>query len=210
VVTPPGPASVNGRLVKDGTPVEAGVTVKLEDRAYAIVATTTTDAQGTYAFDEVTISGTGLNVLFAQEWNEQYDVGDVVSWAWLGPITIPRGDRVQVADLEISLLGFEQVTPPSGASFSEGEVSAQNPLSFEWTPYPGAGTYWVDLTQGDDLNRVWQSAMVDTTSVAFDGALNSGIQMPADTYWWGVGACKDVQDYRLTIYGYLPTFVVKP
>jgi hypothetical protein len=210
VVTPRGPASVEGRLVRDGAPVEAGVTVKLEDQAYAIIATTTTDAQGAYAFDGVTTSGTGLNVLFAQEWNEQYDVGEVASWAWLGPFTIPRGMAVELPDFEISLLGFEQVNPPSGASLSAADISAQAPLVFEWNPYPQATAYWVDLTKGDDLNRVWQSALLDTTRVEFDGTLDAGSHVTADTYWWGIGARADAGDYQLAVYGYLPTLILTP
>jgi hypothetical protein len=201
---------VTGRLVKDGAPVEAGVTVKLEDQAYAIVATATTDAQGAYTFDNLTALGPGLNVLFAQEWNERYNVDEVVSWAWLGPFTISRGATVRVPDLEISLLGFEPVSPPSGAFFSASEISAQNPLTLEWVPYPAASAYWVDLTKGDDLNRVWQSTLVDTTHVPFDGTLEDGSHVTADTYWWGVGARKDVGDYQLTVYGYLPTLAITP
>ena len=103
VATPLGPASVTGRLVRDGVPMEAGVTVKLEDRTYAIVTTATTDAHGIYTFANPASLGTEFNVLFAQEWNGQYNVGDVASWAWLGPLTISRGTSVILPDLEISL-----------------------------------------------------------------------------------------------------------
>jgi hypothetical protein len=201
---------VTGRLVKDGAPVEAGVAVRLEDPTYAIIATATTDAQGVYAFKNLTAFSTRLNVLFTQESNEQYDVGEVASWAWLGPLMISGGTTVGLPDFEIGLLGFEQVSPPSGASFSASEISAQNPLIFEWAPYPEASAYWMDLTQGEDLTRVWQSALVETTSVAFDGTLDGGSHVTADSYWWGVGARKDVGDYQLTVYGYLPTLVITP
>ena len=199
-----------GRLVRDGTPVPAGATVKLEDQTFAIVAVATTDAQSVYSFDNLTVSGTGINVLFAQEWNEQYDVGDVVSWAWLGPLTISRGATLELPDFDISLQGFEQVNPQSGASFSASTISVQSPLSFEWSPYPQASAYWVDLAKGDDMNRVWQSPLVDTTNVSFDGTLDDGSHATADTYWWGIGARKAVGDYHLTVYGYLPTIVITP
>jgi hypothetical protein len=201
---------VTGRVVKEGTPVPAGITVKLEDHTYAIVATATTDAQGAYTFEDAAIAATGFNVLFAQEWNEQYDVGQVASWAWLGPVTISGGATVELPDFEISLLGFEQVNPDSGASISAGQISAQNPLIFEWAPYPGASAYWVDLTQGNDLDRVWQSALVEPTSMAFDGMLDNGSHITADIYWWGVGARKDMGDYQMTVYGYLPTLFITP
>ena len=210
VVTPRGPARVAGRLVTDGMPVPAGVTVKLEDQTYAIVAMTTTDAQGIYTFDNLTISGAVVNVLFAQEWNEQYSVGEVASWAWLGPLTVSRGTIVQLPDLEIGLRGFEQVNPHAGTFFAVSQISAQTPLVFEWTPYPGASAYWVDLAKGDDLNVVWQSALVHSTTVAFDGRLSNRSSITADTYWWGVGARAGVGAYQLTVYGYLPSFVIRP
>jgi len=203
-------ARVTGRIVKDGIPVSAGVTVRLEDQGYTVVAVSTTDAQGVYTFDNLAISGAGFNVLFAQEWNGQYDVSEVISWAWLGPITISSGAAVEMPDLEIGLLGFDQVSPPAGASFSAGEISAQSPLIFEWAPYPAASSYWVDLAEGDDQAIVWQSALVNTTSVAFDGTLDNGSHIAASTYWWGVGARKDVGDYQLTIYGYLPALIITP
>jgi len=175
-----------------------------------VVATTATDAQGFYAFDDLTVSGAGFNVLFTQEQNEQYEVGEVASWAWLGPITLSDGETVELSDFEIGLQGLEQTNPPSGASFSVGEISPQDPLTFEWEPYAGASTYWVDLMKGDDLTTVWQSALVDVTSVAFDGTLDDGSPITADTYWWGVGVRKDVGSYQLTIYGYLPALVITP
>ena len=201
---------MTGRIVKDGATVQEGVIVKLEDRKYAIVATTTTDTQGVYTFDNLTAFSAGLNVLFAQEWNEQYDVGEVASWVWLGPLTVSEGATVELPDFEIGLLGFEQVNPPTGASFSASEISAQTPLTFEWAPYPGASAYWVDLTKGDGLTQVWQSALVDTTSVAFDGTLDGGSHVTAGTYWWGIGARGDVGSYHLAVYGYLPAFAITP
>ena len=81
---------------------------------------------------------------------------------------------------------------------------------FEWAPYPAASAYWVDLNRGDDLTHVWQSTLVNDTSVVFDGVLADASHCNADTYWWGVGARTDVVDYKLTIYGYLPTLVITP
>ena len=189
--------------------MQTGVTVKLEDQTYAIVTTATTDAQGAYTLNNLTAFDTALNVLFAQEWNE-YGIGEVVSWAWLGTLTVSEGTTVELPDFEIGLLGFEQVNPPTDASFSANEISAQNPLIFEWAPYPAGSAYWVDLTKGNDLNIVWQSALVDTTSVAFDGTLTNGSRITAGTYWWGVGARKEVGDYQVTVYGYLPALVITP
>ena len=207
---PSEPATLSGRLVKDGIPVSAGVTVKLEDQNYAIFATTNTDGNGYFTFDNLTTLGQSLNVLFAQEWNEQYDIGEVVSWAWLGPVTLSSGSTLELPDIDIDLPGLNQISPAPGTSLPASQISAQNPVIFEWTPQPAASSYWVDLTKGDELTRVWQSALVETTSVAFDGSLDDGSQITADTYWWGIGARRDIGDYRLTIYGYLSTLVITP
>jgi len=204
------PATLSGRLVKDGIPVSADVTVKLEDQNYAIFATTSTDENGFYTFDNLTTLGQSLNVLFAQEWNEQYDIGEVVSWAWLGPVTLSSGSTVELPDIDIALLGLNQISPTPGTSLPGSQISAQNPVIFEWTPQPAASSYWVDLTKGDELTHIWQSVLVETTSVAFDGSLDDGSQITPDTYWWGIGARRDIGNYRLTIYGYLPTLVITP
>ena len=98
----------------------------------------------------MTPSSLGFNVLFAQEWNEQYEEDEVVSWAWLGFFTVESGAAVELPDLEISLFDFEQTAPPSGASFSAAQISPASPLIFEWSPYPGASAYWVDLSQGEE------------------------------------------------------------
>jgi hypothetical protein len=188
----------------------SGVAVSLENQAYAVVATTATDARGFYTFDNLSISGTGFNVLFTQEQNEQYDVGEVVSWAWLGPITLSDGQAVELPDFEIGLRGLEQVTPASGASFSTADISKRAPLTFAWEPYAGASTYWVDLMEGDELITVWQSPLVSATSVAFDGTLDDGAHIAAGAYWWGVGARKSLGSYHLTVYGYLPALVITP
>ncbi len=186
----------------------AGVNVRLEDQNYVTIATVATDAQGMYTFDDLTVFDTELDVLFAQEWNEQYDVSEVVSWAWLGSLTISKGKTVEMPDFEIGLQGFEQINPPTDASYSAGDISAQTPLTFEWMPYPAASAYWVDLAQGDDSTIVWQSSLVDATSVIFDGVLNDGSHIMADNYWWGIGARKDVGNYELTVYGYLHGLVI--
>ena len=47
--------------------------------------------------DGLTISSAEFNVLFSKDWNEQYDVAEVVSWAWLGPLTVSE-DTTELPD----------------------------------------------------------------------------------------------------------------
>ena len=157
-------------------------------------------------------SGTGYNVLFAQEWNEAYEVDEAITWGWIGPVPVRGGATATVPDLEISLLGFEPVSPRPGISFVASNVSPEEPIEFEWEAYPGATCYWVDLLYGEDQERVWQSPLVEDTdtTVPFDGTLDDGEQIEPGAYWWGVGAQRAVGAYTLTVYGYLAPLRIEP
>lgn len=205
-----GSGSITGRILWDGVPVEEGVTVRLEDQSYNVIGEARVDEDGSYRFENLTPSGTGYNVLFAQEWNEEYEVDEVITWGWIGPVPV-RGDAaVTLPDLEISLLGFEPVSPRPEASFAASDLSSDDPIEFEWEAYPGALRYWVDLLYGEDQERVWQSPLVEDTAVPFDGTLDDGEQIEPGAYWWGVGAQRAVGAYTLTVYGYLPPITIEP
>ena len=203
----PVPGSIAGRVLLNGVP-EGGVTIKLEDQAINTVAQTVSGADGTYTFANLTATDEGYNLVFAQEWNTQYALDQVISWGWLGSIPVADGNVVQMPDFDISLLGFEPTTPAANASFSA--ISSSNPIQFTWVPYPQANRYWVDLAHGQDQNIVWQSSIAQSTSISFDGILANGSQIQPGEYWWGVGARRDLGAYKLTVYGYLPVFLVVP
>ena len=204
------PSRFTGRILLDGAPVAEGVALKLEDQSYNVIAGTTVEADGVYAFTDLPASSEGYNVLFAQEWNEQYDIDQVISWGWMGPIAVESGAVVELPDFEISLLGFRQVNPEPNATFSAAALSPQNTIVFEWTAYPQAVTYWVDLSPGEELEAVWQSALIQGTSAAFDGTLNDGTHIQPGEYWWGVGARQELGSYTITIYGYQQRLSVEP
>lgn len=208
--TPVAPGRITGRLLLDGKPAGTGTRLKLEDQAYQIVAETTVSADGVYTFADLPPSNSGYNVLFAQEWNEQYDITKVVSWGWIGPVAVASGAVVQLPDFDLSLQGFAQVNPPPHAAVSAATISAGNPLQFEWTGYPLAETYWVDLAQGDRQDIVWQSALVQATSLAFDGRVTGGKSIQPGDYWWGVGARRRLGSYTASVYGYLPELKIVP
>jgi hypothetical protein len=193
--------------------VGAGIVVELEGRD---TARTTTDADGRYAFDSASLEGT-FNVVFAYEWNAQrYTAGEVVSWAWLEGGAPSDDAGVELPDLEISLEidseRFEQVAPAAGASFSAGQISSQAPLTFEWAPYPRAGHYWVDLGREGEATPVWQSPLTAFTSVSFNGTLNDETAITAGTYWWSVGAQKQIGAYKAFafVYGWPRALIIEP
>jgi hypothetical protein len=186
-----------------------GVTLKLEDRSYNVVAETTVGANGVYAFDNLEPSGEGYNVSFSQGWNSQYGMDQVVSWGWLGPVAVENGAVVELPDFDVSLLGFGQASPEADATFSAAAVSSENPITFEWAAYPQAVKYWVDLVHGEGQELAWQS-LVQATSLAFDGTVGSGGHIQPGEYWWGVGARQESGPYPLTVYGYLPGLIIEP
>jgi hypothetical protein len=166
-------------------------------------------ADGVYAFTDLQASGEGYNVTFAQEWNSHYGTDQVISWGWFGPVAVEDGMVVELPDFDVSLLGFGQVSPEADATFSAAAISPGNPITFEWTAYPQAAKYWVDLVRGEEQELVWQS-VVQATSLAFDGTLDGGGHIQPGDYWWGVGARRESGSYPLTVYGYLPGLIIEP
>jgi hypothetical protein len=207
--TPLPPGRIVGRVLLDGTPVSEGVTLKLENRSYNVIAKTKVEADGVYAFTDLEASGEGYNVSFAQQWNSQYGTDQVVSWGWLGPVPVEDGAVIELPDFDISLLGFKQVNPEPDATFSAAAISPENPITFEWTAYPQAVKYWLDVVRGEEQELVWQS-LIRATSFAFDGTVGNGAHIQPGEYWWGVGARRESGPYPLTVYGYLPGLIVQP
>jgi hypothetical protein len=202
-------AQVSGRVVRDGASVGAGTVVELEGRD---TARTTTDANGKYAFDSASLEET-FNVVFAQAWNEQYEVGEVASWAWLEGEAPSDDTGIALPDLEISLEidaeRFEQVAPAVDASFSAGQISPRTPLTFEWTSYSGASFYWVDLGREGEAGPVWKSLLTSLTSTSFNGILNDETSITAGTYWWSVGAQKQIGAFKLFVYSWPRALIIE-
>lgn len=203
-----GPGAIAGRVLLNGAPA-GGVKIKLEDQSQKTIAETASGSDGRYNFSNLAASGSGYNVVFAQEWNTHFNLEQVVSWAWLGPVAVQNGASAQMPDVDVSLLGFEPGKPAANATFSAASISPSNPIKFEWSAYPQATKYWVDLAHGQNQNVIWQ-AVAQGTSLNFNGKLSNGAQIQPGDYWWGVGARRDLGGYKLTVYGYLPVFVVLP
>ena len=181
------------------------MTLTLEDQTYRVVQQIETSG-GDYRFENLPASAEGYNVVFTQASNAQFGVDEVVSWVWIGPLPVQDGAVVDVPDLEIGLLGLIQTNPPADAFLDP--ITPQTPLEFVWAPYPDASRYWVELHAGRALDRVWQSDPIGSTSVTFDGTLDSGEMLAPGTYWWRVGA--QVDGTAMTLSGPLEGFTVRP
>jgi hypothetical protein len=182
----------------------------LEDQSYNEVVQTTVGANGHYRFAHVPATSRGYNVLFVQESNESiYDIDQAISYGWMGPVAVTDGATVELPDFEISLLSFGQRSPEPNATVSAASITAESPLTFEWTSYSPAATYWVDLVQGEEQDLVWQSSLVQTTSLSFDGTLANGAHIQPGQYGWAVGARRVLEAYTLTVYGYVAGLTIE-
>jgi hypothetical protein len=203
-------ARITGRLVVDGVPAAEGVRLTLEDPYYNVVGEVTVQANGLFAFVNLPASSGGYNVLFSQERNPVYATDEVVSWGWVGPVALAPGGWAALPDFDVALRGLNPTRPGYGATVSASALSAEEPLTFEWSAYPGASAYWVDLVRGEEQVTVWQSDLTAGTSVAFDGVLDGGASIEPGEYWWGVGARQELGAYETTVFGYLSKLTITP
>jgi hypothetical protein len=210
--TPPGAATsgqITGRILIDGSPVGAGLLLRLQDQAYATVAETSTKAGGEYAFNNVADSAQGYSVTFAQDWNAaQYQADSIATWAWIGPVKIQNRAGIRLPDMDISLAGMRPATPEYDASFVLSSVTSGQPVDFTWSVYPSADVYWLDVHAGTDLQPAWQSPLLYGTDGSWNGQLTAGGTAQAGEYWWGIGARRALGSYTLTIYSYLTKFTL--
>lgn len=200
---------ISGRVVFNGAPA-GGVNLTLEDRGTMTIAAVQTSQDGTFSLVDLPPYLDGYNLVFTQEANQQYAVDQVVSWAWVGWIPINAGDNVVLPDFEIGLAGLSLINPAPDSLYIASAISPGSPLLFEFSPYPGASSYWVDLSQGEQQAWVWQSPLTGSPPVVFEGRLFGGVPIQPGDYWWAVGAQKPLGAYTQTVYSYLVGFGVEP
>jgi hypothetical protein len=203
----PQPGIIVGQILLNGAPPAQPMTIILEDQNYQVVQEISAES-GIYRFDNLVASLEGYNVLFTQASNPHFDTQEVVSWAWIGPIPVQDGDYYLLPHLEIAPFGLVPLSPMDGAIINTDSISSANPLTFDWTAYPGGAQYWMELRAGPALQMVWQSDFVIDPSVAFDGVLINGEPIQAGNYWWSVGVRLD--DPRINITGPLAGFTLRP
>lgn len=206
----PVPARISGRLLLDGVPIEENVQLILEDQSFNQIAETIVASNGIYTYYDVPTNLDGYNILFSQDQNDNLGVYEVVSWGWLGPIIVQDGAAIDLPDFDIGLQGFEYTNPTPDSQIPITSITENSPITFQWTGYPYAGTYWVTLLDGDNLNEVWKSGLITNLSVNFNGTLNDSSKIQAGQYWWGVGFQGTLGDYNITAFGFLDGFTVTP
>jgi hypothetical protein len=205
----PTTGSISGRVILNGAPI-GGVNLTLEDRGYMTIASAQTGPDGSYSLSNLPAYQDGYNLVFNQEANPQFNLDQVVSWSWIGPIPTGGGTNVALPDFEIGLAGLSLINPAADSSYSVLTISPGSPLLFDFSPYAGAASYWVDISQGEEQTWVWQSGLVAGPPVAFEGMLFGGAPLQPGDYWWAVGAQKPLGSYTQTVYSYLVGFGVEP
>lgn len=198
---------VTGRVVSQGTPI-ANVTITLEGRS---VLTTTTGADGTYQFQADWINVL-TSIVFSLEANPQLSPSNnYVTWSWIEWTLLGESE---VPDLEISSapngVVFQQTLPADGSSVSAAQITFENPVTFEWTGYPQAEQYWVDLGRQGEEEPAWSSAAVLDEYVYFDGTLDNDTKITEGSYWWAVGTLRSEPGFRFLAYTHNWTLIITP
>jgi cytoskeletal protein RodZ len=204
---------ISGRVVDQDTPLE-NVTITLEvtvSSSETDVLTTTTGTDGAYQF-QVGWKNKAYVITFALESNPQLSPSsNYVTWTWIAGTIL--GD-IEAPDLEISAAPkgdlFEQAQPPDSSSHSASQITFQNPLTFEWTGYPQAEQYWVDLGISGETEPAWYSIPVMDVAVDFDGTLTNDTKISEGTYWWAVGALRSEPGFTIYTYTHNWTLVITP
>jgi cytoskeletal protein RodZ len=206
---------ISGRVVNQDTPIE-NVTITLEitlEQNDIVELTTTTASDGTYQFQS-NWKNKAFVITFALESNSQLEpASDYVTWTWI-PGTILG--NIEAPDLEISAKPngdlFEQSLPSDGSSFSAAQITSETPLTFEWTGYPQAEQYWVDLGRQGEENPAWSTIPLIDVYVDFNGTLSNPPQtkISEGTYWWAVGTLRKVLGLNVYAYTHQWTLVITP
>ncbi len=200
-------SALSGSQRADADPA-GPLTLTLASQSYQVITQITVDAVGAYTFTNVAESGEGYNVVFAQENNLGLPVDQVATWAWLGPVRVRAGEQVNLPTFDLGPSECRPLTPVADQAYDPPDPNPDNPVEFTWSPYPGAGGYWLDLARGSDLRHVWQSDLLTGLSATWDGRVNDA-RAPGE-YWWGVGARKPVDPYTLVVYSYWSRFIINP
>ena len=207
IVALPPPGVITGRILFHGALPTQTLTLILEDQDYQVIQEINI-SNGEYVFANLPASSGGYNVLFTQSKNPQFSPSEVLSWAWIGPVPVQDGDFHVLPDLQIALVGLAPVKPADGGILKASSISAQTPLRFEWSAYPAAAQYWVELRAGPALDLVWRSGYIDTTNISFDGILLNGERILPGSYWWSAGAL--MNEPLITIASPLRSFTLQP
>jgi hypothetical protein len=191
-----GTSAIRGRILLRGDVIDEGILLSVENQDTFTIQQITSPG-GEYSVYDLVPSVRGYSVLFSQDNNPGLSQNQVVRWGSVKISPVLAGDMIEMPDLEIGMLGLQPVMPLPDTLVASGPVTALNPLRFDWTAYPSADQYWVELRSNRISAPVWDSGFINASSVDFNGILWNGAAIQPGTYWWSVGA--RVDDRAMTI-----------
>jgi hypothetical protein len=79
-----------------------------------------------------------------------------------------------------------------GATYSATYINPNNPLQFNWSTYSQGEYYFVELGPVGSDEPIFVSDETATSTLMWDGTLDSGLHIPEGSYWWHVGVWKNL------------------
>jgi hypothetical protein len=200
-----GTSAIRGRILLRGTVLDDAIQLSVENQDTSTVQQITSPG-GDYLVYDLIPSVRGYSILFSRDINPGFSQNLVIRWGTVRVSPVLAGDLAELPDLEIGLLGLQPIAPLPEAVVASGPITALNPFRFEWTAYPSADKYWVELRSNRFSAPVWDSGFISTTSIDFNGLLWNGSTIQPGTYWWSIGA--RVDERAMTISGPLWEFTL--
>lgn len=192
-----GTSAIRGRVLFMGDVLDEEIILTLENQdIYFVQQLTFPD--GEFVVYDLAPAANGYSLMFSQNNNAGFPQNQVIRWGLVKASPVLAGEITSFPDLEISLMGMQPVTPAVDAEISDGPVNAQNPLRFEWTTYPEADQYWMELRANRLSAPIWDSGFINTNTVEFNGVLWSGLTIQPGTFWWSVGVRIDERSMTIT------------
>lgn len=192
-----GSSAILGRILFQGQVLDETVVFDLKNEDLYTVQQITSPG-GDYTIYDLIPSTRGYSILFSQDINPGFSLDQVVRWGLVRTSPVLAGEMIGMPDLEIALMGLGPVTPQPNALITNGPISLLNPLRFQWTAYPSADQYWVELRSNRLSTPVWDSGFINSTMVDFNGTFPSGATIQPGTYWWSVGVRVDEQSMTIS------------
>jgi hypothetical protein len=115
--------SISGRATLNGQPVGSTFKLVLEDSQQSPLFNAWPAQDGAYAFTNLPAAVSGYTLVFERSEQDGFDIKDVISWGWLGPIIPQEGQDLTLPDFELGYLSFEHIHPEPYASLSANSIS---------------------------------------------------------------------------------------
>lgn len=161
-----------GRFTRDGEPLSARVNLHLKDTGL-FFGSVESGQNGYFAFTDLPLGGYFLIT------NPVTDMP--LQWSTTGTVELTQENPVAVLP-PLECYAVRVVAPLDGTQV-QPTVSAQEPIRFEWTAYPGPAQYRVEVSSTDSTQK-FISQPVSDLRFQWDGAFADGSRLGERPYRW--------------------------